>query len=239
MNWKSERTVRFAAGLLLLLLLGAVAWLCPGFFSRLAYILACGSMEETIAYIQSFGAGAVVVSFFIDVLINALGFLPSIFVSTANGVLFGVVPGILISWLAETTGVILSFLLMRTVLRGAAERLIQKSPYLTKLDEFSGAEGFKLMLVARTIPYFPSGILTALGAVSRISVRDYAIANLIGKFPSTALEVVIGHDVVCLEEHLMRLTLVVIAATAVYGALWFYQRKKTARAELPAPRREK
>ena len=78
-----------------------------------------------------------------------------------------------------------------------------------------------------------------MGAVSRISVRDYAIANLIGKFPSTALEVVIGHDVVCLEEHLTRLTLVVIAATAVYGALWFYQRKKTARAELPAPRREK
>lgn len=239
MNWKSERTVRFVAGLLLLLLLGAVAWLCPGFFSRLSHVLACGSMEETIAYIQSFGAGAVVVSFFIDVLINALGFLPSIFVSTANGVLFGVVPGILISWLAETTGVILSFLLMRTVLRGAAERLIQKSPYLTKLDEFSGAEGFKLMLVARTIPYFPSGILTALGAVSRISVRDYALANLIGKFPSTALEVVIGHDVVCLEEHLTRLTLVVIAATAVYGALWFYQRKKTARAELPSPRREK
>lgn len=239
MNWKSEGTVRLIAGLLLLLLLGAVAWLCPDFFSRLCYVLACGSMEETIAYIQSFGAGAVVVSFFIDVLINALGFLPSIFVSTANGVLFGVVPGILISWLAETTGVILSFLLMRTVLRGSAERLIQKSPYLTKLDEFSGAEGFKFMLVARTIPYFPSGILTALGAVSRISVRDYALANLVGKFPSTALEVVIGHDVVRLEEHLTRLTLVVIAATAVYGALWFYQRKKAAQAQLTSPRSEK
>ena len=239
MNWKSEGTVRLVAGLLLLLLFGAVAWLCPDFFSRLCYVLACGSMEETIAYIQSFGAGAVVVSFFIDVLINALGFLPSIFVSTANGVLFGIVPGILISWLAETTGVILSFLLMRTVLRGSAERLIQKSPYLTKLDEFSGAEGFKFMLVARTIPYFPSGILTALGAVSRISVRDYALANLIGKFPSTALEVVIGHDVVRLEEHLTRLTLVVIAATAVYGALWFYQRKKAAQAQFTSPRSEK
>ena len=235
MNWKSEGAVRVAAGLLLLLLLGAVAWLCPGFFGRLCYVLACGGMEETIAYIQSFGVWAVVVSFLIDVLINALGFLPSIFVSTANGVLFGVVPGILISWLAETVGVILSFLLMRTVLRASAEKLIQKSPYLTKLDEFSGAQGFKLMLIARTIPYFPSGILTALGAVSRISFRDYALANLIGKFPSTALEVIIGHDVVSLEAHMTRLTLVVFAATAVYGALWFYQRKKAARAALPPP----
>ena len=239
MKWKSEGTVRLVAGLLLLLMIGGIAFLCPGFFGQLCHVLACGGMEDTIAYIQSFGAWAMVVSFLIDVLINALGFLPSIFVSTANGVLFGVVPGILISWLAETTGVILSFLLMRTVLRGSAERLIQRSPYLTRLDEFSGAQGFKLMLIARTIPYFPSGILTALGAVSRISVRDYAIANLIGKFPSTALEVVIGHDVVRLEEHLTRLTLVVIAATAVYGALWFYQRKKAARSELPSSESEK
>lgn len=235
MNWKSEGTVRLVAGLLLLFIAGAIAWLCPGFFHRLCYVLACGNMEDTIAYIQSFGVWAVVVSFLIDVLINALGFLPSIFVSTANGVLFGIVPGILISWLAETVGVILSFLLMRTVLRASAERLIQKSPYLTKLDEFSGAQGFKLMLVARTIPYFPSGILTALGAVSRISVRDYALANLIGKFPSTSLEVIIGHDVVSLEQHMTRLTFVVIAATAVYGALWFYQRKKAARGVLPPP----
>ena len=235
MNWKSEGTVRLVAGLLLLFIAGAIAWLCPGFFHRLCYVLACGSLEDTIAYIQSFGVWAVVVSFLIDVLINALGFLPSIFVSTANGVLFGIVPGILISWLAETVGVILSFLLMRTVLRASAERLIQKSPYLTKLDEFSGAQGFKLMLVARTIPYFPSGILTALGAVSRISVRDYALANLIGKFPSTSLEVIVGHDLVSLEQHMTRLTFVVIAATAVYGALWFYQRKKAARDVLPPP----
>ena len=117
MNWKSEGMVRLVAGLLLLFIAGAIAWLCPGFFHRLCYVLACGSLEDTIAYIQSFGVWAVVVSFLIDVLINALGFLPSIFVSTANGVLFGIVPGILISWLAETVGVILSFLLMRTVLR--------------------------------------------------------------------------------------------------------------------------
>ena len=96
MNWKSEGTVRLVAGLLLLFIAGAIAWLCPGFFHRLCYVLACGNMEDTIAYIQSFGVWAVVVSFLIDVLINALGFLPSIFVSTANGVLFGIVPGILI-----------------------------------------------------------------------------------------------------------------------------------------------
>ena len=247
MQLKSEETVKLTAGLLLLALLGFIYWLCPSFFPDLWRVATCGDLEETIRYIHSFGAWGMVVSFLVDVLINALGFLPSIFVSTANGVLFGVVPGIIISWLAETVGVILSFLLMRTVLRDSAEKLIRKSPYLSKLDEFSGEEGFKLMLIARTIPYFPSGILTALGAVSRISVRDYALSNLIGKFPSTALEVIIGHDIVRLRENMVRLTVVVIAATLVYGGLWYVQRRKGTRppdsppseAEAPTPEQEK
>ncbi len=226
MQIKSETTVKCTALLLLLLLIAGVWLLYPEVFARLWHVMVCGSMQETIDYIQSFGVWAMLFSFCLDVLVNALGFLPSIFISTANGVLFGVIPGVIVSWLAETTGVILSFLLMRTILRDSAEKLIQKSPYLSKLDEFSGKKGFQMMLIARTIPYFPSGILTALGAVSRISVKDYILSNLIGKFPSTALEVIIGHDAVLFHEHMDRLTIVVVIATIVYVAIWYAQRRR-------------
>ena len=227
MRLRSETTVKCTALILLFLLFGGVWLLFPDVCARLWHIMTCGSMQETIDYIQSFGVWAMLFSFCLDVLVNALGFLPSIFISTANGVLFGVVPGIIVSWLAETTGVILSFLLMRTILRDSAEKVIRKSPYLSKLDEFSGKKGFQMMLIARTIPYFPSGILTALGAVSRISVKDYMLSNLIGKFPSTALEVVIGHDAVLFHEHMERLTCVVVLATIVYAAIWYVQRKRS------------
>ena len=226
MQLKSEGTVKAVAGVLLLALFGVVYALHPEFFARLWQVLTCGDMQETIDYINSFGMWAMVFSFLMDVLVNALGFLPSIFISTANGVLFGVVPGVIVSWLAETVGVFLSFLLMRTILRSSAEKLIAKSPYLQRVDDFGGKNGFKLMLIARTIPYFPSGIITALGAVSRISVKDYFLSNLIGKFPSTALEVIIGHDAVMFEEHMGRLTMIVVAASLVYGGIWFYQRRK-------------
>ena len=73
---------------------------------------------------------------------------------------------------------------------------LQRAINLKRLDEMSSKGGLTAMALARTLPYFPPGILTALGAVSRMSARDYIIANLIGKFPSTALEVVVGHDVV-------------------------------------------
>jgi uncharacterized membrane protein YdjX (TVP38/TMEM64 family) len=63
---------------------------------------------------------------------------------------------------------------------------------------------------------FLQEFLTAVGAVSRMSVRDYIIANLIGKFPSTALEVVIGHDIVNFREYTVRLTILVIVAAVVF-----------------------
>ena len=229
MRLESEKTVKCVALALLFLLFAGGWFLFPDVFARLWHVMTCGSLQETIGYIQSFGVWAMLFSFCLDVLVNALGFLPSIFISTANGVLFGVVQGIAVSWLAETAGVILSFFLMRTILRDSAEKIIQKSPYLSKLDEFSGEKGFQMMLVARAIPYFPSGILTALGAVSRITAKDYMLSNLIGKFPSTALEVIIGHDAVLFQENMERLTFVVIFATIIYVAIWYVQRRREAK----------
>lgn len=185
-----------------------------------------GNLKETTDYLRSFGPWAIVVSFFLDVLINALGFLPSIFLSTANGVIFGLPLGITVSWLAETVGVVLNFFVLRYFLRDEAEKLITKSNNLKRLDEMSSKGGLTAMALARTLPYFPSGILTALGAVSRMSARDYIIANLIGKFPSTALEVVVGHDVVNFRAHMDRLAVLTTLVIIVYGGLLYHRKRK-------------
>ena len=222
---KKERYIQL--GLLgALVALGVIVHiLVPGFYDDMWELVISGDVNRMAEVLQSYGPWAMVISFVLDVLINALGFLPSIFFSTANGLLFGVVPGIIISWLAETVGVVLSFMIMRYILRDTAHKVIEKSEFLLKVDDFSGKNGLAVMLFARTIPYFPSGVITALGAISQISLRDYIIANLIGKFPSTALEVIVGHDAVLLQDNLGRLTVVIVAATVVYFLLWKgYQR---------------
>lgn len=227
-----ERTVKLIAAILFIAVLGTIHLLNPNFYGEFWHVATSGNMQETVAYIDSFGMWAMVFSFLLDVLINALGFLPSIFVSTANGLLFGLIPGIILSWLAETAGVIISFVLMRTILRSSAEKLIAKSKYLQKADDFSGRNGFKIMLILRAMPYFPSGILTALGAVSRISLKDYALANLIGKFPSTSLEVIIGHDVVNYQDNLDRLMIVIVLACAIYAVIWYFHSYKNKKAKM-------
>ena len=201
---------------LLLVLLLCLQLFAGEFVHKTFRLAVSGNVKALAGYLRSFGPWAIAISFFIDVLINAGSIFPSIFLSTANGLIFGLPLGILVSWLAETTGVALSFLLMRFFFRNTAEKLIRKANRLQDIDKASEKNGIIWMTFARALPYFPSGILTAVGALSRMSARDYIIANLIGKFPSTALEVVIGHDVVNFRESSIRLTVLVIIVAVVF-----------------------
>lgn len=207
---------KIVVAVLLVALFGLIHFFAHDFFTNTFKLAISGNVEGLVEYLRSFGPWAMLVSFVLDVLINAGSIFPSIFLSTANGLIFGLPLGILISWLAETVGVVISFLLMRFFFRSTAEKLIAKSNSLKHIDEASGKHGLEWMAFARALPYFPSGILTAIGAVSSISVRDYIIANLIGKFPSTALEVVIGHDLVNYKEHSERLAILVIVVVLIF-----------------------
>ena len=222
---RGERRVKIIAVVLLAAILGSIELMEPGFYGRLWTLARTDNMEVLVEELRRYGIWALFVSFVLDVVINVLGFLPSIFLSTANGVVFGIFVGTIVSWLGESVGVVLSFWLMRYLLRDAAEAIIAKSSMLSKIDELSGPNGFRAMLVARSIPYFPSGIITALGAVSKISSRDYILATFIGKFPAVALEVAVGHDIVNFEQHLFRLTVLVVAATVVYYLVWRFHKK--------------
>lgn len=84
-----------------------------GFWDKTFRLAVSGNVKALAEYLRSFGSYAVLVSFVIDVLINMGSVFPSVFVSTANGLIFGLPLGVTISWLAETVGVVFSFLLMR------------------------------------------------------------------------------------------------------------------------------
>ena len=81
------------------------------------------------------------------------------------------------------------------------------------------------MLIARMVPYLPSALLNAVGALSSLSMRDYVIASLIGKFPSTGIEAIIGHDTILHEEDPTRLIVVGIFTVVLIGGAWWYQKK--------------
>lgn len=219
------RAVKVVAAALILLLFLVIHMLNPEFFPYLWRMLSHGDIMETAEYIQSFGTWAVFFSFWLTLFVNALGFPPAIIFSTANTLIFGIVPGIVLSCIAETVGVTISFLLLRFFFRETAEKVIAKHKTLANIDRYSGKKGFAVMLIARMVPYIPSVLLNAVGALSAMSLRDYVISSFIGKFPSTGIEAIIGHDAITREEDPTRLILVVIFAVLLIGGAWWYQRK--------------
>jgi len=221
----SMSMVRVIAALLLVLLFGVIHLLDPNFFPYLARMLAHGDILETAEYIQSFGPWAVFFSFWLTLFVNALGFPPAIIFSTANTIIFGIVPGIVLSCVAETVGVTISFLLLRFFFRETAEKVISKSKSLSNIDHYSSERGFTFMLIARMVPYLPSALLNAIGALSSLSLRDYVIASFLGKFPSTGIEAIIGHDTILQQEDPTRLIAVIIFTVLLIGGAWWYQKK--------------
>jgi len=222
---KSMGMVRAIAAALIVLLFAIIHLLNPEFFPYLGRMLVHGDIVETAEYIQSFGPWALFFSFWLTLFVNALGFPPAIIFSTANTLIFGIVPGIILSCVAETVGVTISFLLLRFFFRETAEKIIRKSKYLNSIDEYSSKNGFTVMLIARMVPYIPSALLNAIGALSSLSLRDYVITSFIGKFPSTGIEAIIGHDTITKQEDPTRLIVVIVFAILLIAGAYYYQKK--------------
>ena len=200
----------------------------PGLFPSIFHLLEAGDIESFADYLRSFGIWTVAVSILVNIIINLAGVIPTVFISGANGIVFGLVWGTVISWLGECAGTVIAFVLWRNLLQSVAKKLIARSPYLSKANEFSASNGFKAMLIARLIPLAPSGIITILGAVSSLSFRDMALATLLGKLPSIALEVLLGHDLAFAQDNKLRLAVLVLVLLLSYVYLWRKKNKMPA-----------
>ena len=219
------KVVKIVAAILIVALFVVIHLIAPDFLPEIIDLLSRGDIKDTAEYIQSYGSMAVVFSFLLTLFVNALGFPPAIIFSTANTLIFGIFWGITLSVVAETIGVTISFLLLRFFFRDTAKKLISKSKLLKSMDKYSSEKGFVVMLIARMVPYVPSGILNAVGALSALSLRDYVLAAFIGKFPSTGIEAIIGHDMIVGDGDNTRIVVVVIfAVILILFALWYEKR---------------
>lgn len=209
----------------IIMLFVIIHFIDPTFLPHIWGLLARGDIEETASFIASFGYWAILFSFLLTLFVNALGFPPAIIFSTANTLIFGIFWGIVLSVAAETVGVTFSFILLRFFFRERAQKIINKNKTLANIDKYSGKRGFAVMLIARMVPYFPSIMLNAIGALSAMRLSDYVIASLIGKFPSTGIEAIIGHDTITKQEDPTRLIVVVVLAILLIAGAWYYEKQ--------------
>lgn len=219
---KKKWLVKLLGAVLIVFVLGLIHAVIPHFYHTVAHYVWHRDVQGLSTYIASFGYGAVGLCMLLIVMVNAVGF-PSIQFLTLNGLVFGVGPGIVISWIGEVIGIEIAFFFMRTLFRGEAKKIIQKSSKLQKLDSHCN---MRTIMLGRAIPYTPNVALTALSALSRISYKDHFLANIAGKLPSVCVEVWLGHDLLQLHEHWQRFCILLVCLLAGYVVVYWVKRHK-------------
>ncbi len=217
---------RFWGWLFIVVSAGLVYMWQPDFFQHAYKIIKHGDIAALAEYLRSFGVWSVVVTVLLFVIMTFTIVFPFMILSGAAGIIYGLFLGTVISWLGEVVGALFMFFFARYFFRCTVEGWIAKSRYLRQVDEYSAANGFKALLIARLLPLAPSGIITAVAAISRISFRDFFLATVIGKLPPVIVKVLLGHDIVFAGENMTRLIMVVLLVIGVYISLWWYKWRK-------------
>ncbi|GMQ76364.1 MAG: hypothetical protein BMS9Abin01_1640 [Gammaproteobacteria bacterium] len=145
------------------------------------------SLEQTI---QSWGMWGVAASVGLMVLHSFVPF-PAEFLAIANGMVYGPLWGIVITWTGAMLGGYAAFGVARVLGRPFVESLVVRRNWHT-LDDWATARGGFLVLVSRLIPVIAFNLVNYAAGLSRISWWTFTWATGIGILPMVAAMVLIG-----------------------------------------------
>ncbi|WP_026679263.1 TVP38/TMEM64 family protein [Fictibacillus gelatini] len=177
--------------------------------------------DQLLSIFNEYRTFAVAISLVISVVIAVLGVVPSFFLTAANILFFGFWTGFFLSFLGESLGAIISFVIYRAGFQTIAQEKLYKHPRLRKLAEMDGREAFMAVINLRLLPFIPSGVVTFGSAIGKMSVVTFAIASSIGKLPALFIEVFSVYHV----EKWTMAGKIIIGLIALYGLLWLWKIK--------------
>lgn len=179
------------------------------------------NVEAIAEWLRSWGAVAVLFSILLNVVISVTGVLPSIFLSGANAVVFGLLGGFFVSLAGELAGAVIAFLLYRKG-KALSQKMKQwsQSNWVESVNQSSRLKQIAGIALLRINPFLPSGVVNFGAALSQISAFDFFWGTLIGKVPSMVFETFAGHDLVFFAENKSRLAISLLLGALVFLLFW-------------------
>ena len=124
-----------------------------------------------------------------------LPILPLIVIVTANAALFGMYPGLIISWIGSTSGTICLFLLVKKINNKKFVKLL-KNEKVEKVIDWVEEKGFKLLFLAYACPFLPACVVTISQGLVKRRTTDFISAVLAGRLVMFFIVSYIGNDIV-------------------------------------------
>lgn len=203
------------------------------FWPTIAPLLNGQSLETTAETLRTFGPWTVLGSVLLMTLQSVIAPLPGSFVAAANGIIFGIWWGTLISWAGGMCGALATYAIGRWARGGLSQRLVD-SRLMGQIGRLSERHGFWIVLIARIAPILSLDAIGYLAGLGRMRFRSYLLANAIGVFPGMAAYTILGADLPQAQESAGRIALVVLALLLMFLlARWSLRRLQVI--EPPSP----
>jgi uncharacterized membrane protein YdjX (TVP38/TMEM64 family) len=169
-------------------------------------------IEDTVEWLKSLGTWAIIASILLNIIIGIAGMIPTVFLSGANAIVFGMVPGFVISLIGECLSAVVSFYLYRWGIMKFSNRKVKGRLWnkLGTLREQTRIRKIIIVLFARMTPFVPSGLVTLAAAISRMKIIDFTAVTMLGKVPSIAAETIIGHDLFYVRDNWFRISITLL-----------------------------
>lgn len=197
-----------------------VAFFCIG---KAGHELRPGDVSRLANFLHSFGVFAVVAGMLAIFLQTWFPLVPFILIAGANAYVFGLAGGFAVNYGMSCAAALSMFVIARYVARERVEARLAKMPSARTFNEKLEQHGFLYTLIGRLIPVIPSLVINLGAGVSKIRLRSFLAATLIGKLPIVFLETLIGHDLLHFREHKGRLAIVLALFVLL---LWIGHRLK-------------
>ncbi len=116
---------------------------------------------------------------------------PAEFLAIANGMVYGPVTGVVITWIGAMLGAFSAFALTRFFGRPFVEKFVARKN-LHVIDDWAADKGGQLVLLCRFIPVIAFNLVNYAAGLMRLSWWTFTWTTSIGILPMTILMVVMG-----------------------------------------------
>lgn len=199
---------------------GAVVWYWGRDIADLA-----GSAAAIEAFLERWGAWSAVASI-VMMILHSFVPLPAELIAVANGMLFGNMAGIAITWIGAMIGACVAFGLARWLGQPFVRRLVP-ARHWPSIDAWTENKGVATLLVARLMPVVSFNLINYAAGLAGVSWPVFLWTTGVGILPLTIFSVVMG-------DHMLTASLevwgVVLLAMVGSWLLWSWHRRRLAAA---------
>lgn len=164
-----------------------------------------------------------------------LPFLPLTVIVMTNAAAYGLLKGFIYSWIGESVGSIVVFMIIRRLRNTPFLRWIHRNKQVRRVTSWLERHGFGPLFILICFPFSPSSVINLVAALSKISLYQFGLAILLGKTVMVFSLAYVGSSIASFAEHPIRTILVAVGMSLFWLLGKFIEKRLHKKGEIELP----